>query len=91
MNRLRSILFAFCGLSICVCSNAQDAIEGPNLNIGSGNTLNGNRGNAIGISHWLGGNNSLAVGNNDTIMDDAIVYADVTDTTAVLPWVQSIG
>lgn len=71
MNRLRSILFAFCGLSICVCSNAQDAIEGPNLNIGSGNTLNGNRGNAIGISHWLGGNNSLAVGNNDTIMDYA--------------------
>ncbi len=44
MNRLRSILFAFCGLSICVCSNAQDAIEGPNLNIGSGNTLNGNHG-----------------------------------------------
>lgn len=35
------------------------------------NTLDGGRGNAIGMSHWLGGYHSLAAGNNDTILNNA--------------------
>lgn len=75
MKQLRNILLALLGLSACFTSNAQTVVQGTNLNIETysqyPNTLDGNRGNAIGIDHWLGGNNSLAVGNNDTIMSNA--------------------
>lgn len=59
------------GLTISLVANAQTIVTGSNLNIGSNNTLNNNRGNAIGTDHWLGGYHSLAVGNNDTIMNNA--------------------
>ena len=74
MKQLRN-LFVLFGLSFCLMAKAQTIVQGTNLNIGTysqyPNTLDGNRGNAIGISHWLGGYNSLAVGNNDTILNNA--------------------
>ncbi len=71
MKRLRNILLMLAGLTISLVANAQTIVTGSNLNIGSNNTLNNNRGNAIGTDHWLGGYHSLAVGNNDTIMNNA--------------------
>ena len=59
------------GFLINLEASAQTIVTGSNLNIGSNNTLSSNRGHAIGIDHWLGGNNSLAIGNNDTIMSNA--------------------
>ena len=62
-------------LSASLTANAQTTVSGTNLNIETysqyANTLDGGRGNAIGMSHWLGGYHSLAAGNNDTILNNA--------------------
>ena len=71
MKQSRNILLMLMGLATSLVANAQTIVTGSNLNIGTSNILNNNRGNAIGTDHWLGGYHSLAVGNNDTIMNNA--------------------
>ena len=67
MKQAKTILLMMLVLAVGLKAYPQ-IVSGTNLNIGS-NTLDGNHGNAIGEYHWLGSNHSLAVGNNDTIMD----------------------
>lgn len=67
MKPARTILLTMLGLTIGLGASAQ-IVPGSNLNIGTGNTLSLNRGNAIGTNLWLGGIQSLAVGNGDTIV-----------------------
>lgn len=71
MKRTKTILLMVLGLSAGLNTFAQTIVSGTNLNIGTSNTLDGNRGNAIGTGHWLGGHHSLAVGNNDTILSNS--------------------
>lgn len=68
MKQAKTILLMMLGLVVGLKAYPQ-IVLGTNLNIGDTlhNSLDGNRGNAIGSEHWLGGSNSLAVGNNDTI------------------------
>ena len=68
MKQAKTILLMMLGLAVGLKAYPQ-IVSGTNLNIGSYNTLYGNRGNAIGEYHWLGSDHSLAVGNNDTIMN----------------------
>lgn len=70
MKKLRVTLIAIISLSFGGYSQAQGIVNGTNLNIGSNNTLNQSHGNAIGDSHWIGGYHSLAIGNNDTILNN---------------------
>lgn len=75
MKRLKYLPLLLLWLAAGHMANAQTVVEGTNLNVETygnhPNTLDGDRGNAIGIDHWLGGYNSLAVGNNDTILNNA--------------------
>lgn len=66
---LTALLISLVGFSL----QAQDLIEGTNLNIGVNNTLsqtgNGARSNAIGKYNYLEGSQSFAAGKNDTILN----------------------
>ena len=68
MKYLRITAIVIICLAFGTYVQAQVIVNGTNLNIGFYNTLNQNHGNAIGEGHWVGGNHSLAVGNNDTIL-----------------------
>lgn len=70
MKQAKTILLMMLVLAVGLKAYPQ-IVSGTNLNIGS-NILDGNHGNAIGEYHWLGSNHSLAVGNNDTIMDRSV-------------------
>ncbi len=75
MKQFKKNLMVLLVLSASLTANAQTTVSGTNLNIETysqyANTLDGGRGNAIGMSHWLGGYHSLAAGNNDTILNNA--------------------
>lgn len=75
MKQFKKNLMVLLALSASLTANAQTTVSGTNLNIETysqyANTLDGGRGNAIGMSHWLGGYHSLAAGNNDTILNNA--------------------
>lgn len=71
MKTFRILVIVVLALAFGSYAQAQSIVNGTNLKIGSNNTLNKNRGNAIGNSHWVGANHSLAVGNNDTILSTA--------------------
>lgn len=62
MSQFRNILLLLLGLKLSLGATAQTIVTGSNLNIGTNNTLNSNRGNAIGTDHWLGSYHSLATG-----------------------------
>lgn len=66
MKRMALTLMA-CLLSGFACM-AQSIVTGTNLNIGSGNSLPGTRGHAIGHNNIVESANSLAVGYGDTIV-----------------------
>ena len=68
MKNFKITVITVLALTIGAYAQAQSIMEGTNLNIGTNNTLSENRGNAIGLSHWVNGANSLAVGNNDSIL-----------------------
>ena len=59
MKQFKKNLMVLLVLSASLTANAQTTVSGTNLNIETysqyANTLDGGRGNAIGMSHWLGG------------------------------------
>lgn len=72
MKQAKTIFLIVLGLAVGLKAYPQ-IVTGTNLNIHDtlNNYLDGNRGNAIGECHWLGSKHSLAVGNNDTVMNDS--------------------
>lgn len=68
MKNFKITVITVLALAFGAFAQAQGIVEGTNLNIGTNNTLSENRGNAIGLGHWVNGANSLAVGNNDSIL-----------------------
>jgi hypothetical protein len=73
------IMMAFAAIMLCAmeeCFAQNRIVEGPNLNIGTNNTLapnllSGVMGNAIGLQNMTKSYHALAVGSNDTIDENS--------------------
>lgn len=73
MKQAKITLIMLLGLLVSLDASAQSVVTGSNLNIGSNNTLTESgttyHGNAVGQNHCLNGAHSLAVGQNDSILE----------------------